>query len=521
MNGNTIDFVVTEDIIRDVEEMVARDSSIEDKNYSTTTDDYLMTVPIFFRKKDIPSNLFTEDILNLNNIDFDNQNVKGILKTKNDEYLLFEPSDGSINLKKIKYRDSKKSSSSKSKRYSLSKFLKDLEKKNIPTFKEYSERPGFAVSSSKLNDMKLRHNNSLIGIMHAKNSEPYYLYDKRDSIPRTRTPRGAKLFKSELDIPKNLKSSSYLRKIGMMHNGIVYGVLRKKSGVIGEDLYDINKATVVDVEKYEAYKKGEVYNLYLINGNRVKTNKLSWNGHLNNCINEHDDYVIIDTETTGKELTDQVIQLSIINLKGEVLFNSYFYTDKNMSGNAYNVNKISQETINSSPKWTEKWDEIKSILKDKIIIAHYAKFDVERIISTCKRNKLDIDFELNYLCTMEHPNSEGHKSKRLVDILSGMGMKFNKNSLHEALFDCQGCLYIINQYNDIFKLREKAESYYQAICDYDTGEDKDTRRKKGINWLLTNFNIKESEFAVLEKSTAKSIISKLEPFIKKRNLLND
>ena len=202
-----------------------------------------------------------------------------------------------------------------------------------------------------------------------------------------------------------------------------------------------------------------------------------------------------------------------------MLFNSYCYTDKPIHPEATVVHGISKETVDNAPKWSELWYEIRDILKDRVIIAHNAIFDVKKIISTCKRYNIDIDFDLKYLCTMEHPNSKYQISRKLSSVISILGMDFNEKDLHESLFDCQGCLYIINPKNPIFGLRQKAKKYYNILCSYDTGESPLARKKKGLEWLSNNFNITDKDFDTINSSTALGIVSKLEPFLLKRELI--
>lgn len=60
-------------------------------------------------------------------------------------------------------------------------------------------------------------------------------------------------------------------------------------------------------------------------------------------------HVILDTETTGLELEDQVIQLAIIDLAGNELFNSLLRPTVPVSDGAFAVHLISSEQLLSAP----------------------------------------------------------------------------------------------------------------------------------------------------------------------------
>ena len=193
------DFQVTEDIIREVEEMVAANKA---RGYH-----------------ELPP-LESFDII---------EEEKTSSKSKND---LIE--EGEVEKTK------------KSRR--LPRILSDLQKKEVPVYNSYYTVPKHSISVSKLEKEQLRHNNSLIGIVSVKGRDPYYIYDKRDAVSRTRLPKGAVLYKNESDIPEHLKTNDFLKKIGMRHSGIVSGILKPK----GKKSLSAEKVLSANGQKYSA-----------------------------------------------------------------------------------------------------------------------------------------------------------------------------------------------------------------------------------------------------------------------------
>ena len=83
----------------------------------------------------------------------------------------------------------------------------------------------------------------------------------------------------------------------------------------------------------------------------------------------HECYVI-DVETTGLDSQhDEILQLSIINDKGEIVFDSFFKPCANSWDEAQQVNQISPEMVESAPSFAAKVAEINAILRntDRII----------------------------------------------------------------------------------------------------------------------------------------------------------
>lgn len=73
---------------------------------------------------------------------------------------------------------------------------------------------------------------------------------------------------------------------------------------------------------------------------------------------ESDKYVILDTETTGLDYDDEILELSIINMKGDVLLNTLVHTDKEISKEASEVNGITKADIEGKPTISELKDKL-------------------------------------------------------------------------------------------------------------------------------------------------------------------
>lgn len=153
-------------------------------------------------------------------------------------------------------------------------------------------------------------------------------------------------------------------------------------------------------------------------------------------------YVILDTETTGLEEYDQVIELSIIDLAGITLFDSKFNPTIKVSKGAENIHGLSNEILSSESIWIDKWEEIKAILKDKTVLIYNSSFDCRLIKQTCRA--FDVEYtQLNTECIMKL-YSEYIDYNRWVSLENAYGVEVGDIvQSHRALSDCHMVLELI------------------------------------------------------------------------------
>jgi DNA polymerase-3 subunit epsilon len=96
---------------------------------------------------------------------------------------------------------------------------------------------------------------------------------------------------------------------------------------------------------------------------------------------DKNDWVILDTETTGLGHNDEIIQLSIINGAGESLISNQLVKPTcPISEGAHAVHGISAEALVSAPAFTELMPAIQGALYGKALVIYNASYDI-RIIT--------------------------------------------------------------------------------------------------------------------------------------------
>ncbi len=94
------------------------------------------------------------------------------------------------------------------------------------------------------------------------------------------------------------------------------------------------------------------------------------------------DPIYLDTETTGLENTDEIIEIAIVNSKGNVVFESFIRPKKTIPASATAINHITNQMVADSPTWLDIWPKIKSLLSSHPIGMYNAEFDIRMILQT-------------------------------------------------------------------------------------------------------------------------------------------
>lgn len=85
--------------------------------------------------------------------------------------------------------------------------------------------------------------------------------------------------------------------------------------------------------------------------------------------------LFLDTETTGLNKKDKVIEIAIIDLNNTIVIDTLLYTKTAINRDAYNVHYISKSDIASMPKFSEIESHISRLLKGRQLYIFNADFD--------------------------------------------------------------------------------------------------------------------------------------------------
>jgi len=114
------------------------------------------------------------------------------------------------------------------------------------------------------------------------------------------------------------------------------------------------------------------------------------------------DPLFLDTETTGFSPNDVVIEVGVVDLAGETVFESLIIPQISIPADAEAVHGISEEMVRDAPTWKEAWDQIHAALDGRYIGVYNADFDLRMMKQTHQRYWLDWSLEdRRFFCVMK------------------------------------------------------------------------------------------------------------------------
>lgn len=156
-------------------------------------------------------------------------------------------------------------------------------------------------------------------------------------------------------------------------------------------------------------------------------------------------YIVLDTETTGLNATeDELLQVSIIDNEGTVLFDSYIRPTQHTEwAEAERVNHITPEMVADAPTIAEVMPEINDILKryDKIV-GYNVRFDADFL----KNNGAEFADNTNFVDSMKIFSlyfSADNKRCKLTEAADYFCYDWSEHEeAHNSLGDCYATLYV-------------------------------------------------------------------------------
>lgn len=102
-------------------------------------------------------------------------------------------------------------------------------------------------------------------------------------------------------------------------------------------------------------------------------------------LEQKDRYVILDTETTGLDENAEILDIGIIDLDGNILFESLIKPVDTIPKALTDIHGITNEMVANAPTFSQVWPEIKKIIENKTIIIYNAEYDIKIIKQTLKK----------------------------------------------------------------------------------------------------------------------------------------
>lgn len=157
--------------------------------------------------------------------------------------------------------------------------------------------------------------------------------------------------------------------------------------------------------------------------------------------------IVIDTETTGLEDDDELLQVSIIDIDGCTLYNSYIRPyHHEIWPEAQQINNISPQTVEKAPYLHEVALDIgKIVVNSPMIIGYNTDFDLG-FLSHCgaiRPNNQAEYFDVMYAYA-ENYTDDG-RWRKLKECADYFGYDWSTGGPHDSLEDARATLYCYKQ----------------------------------------------------------------------------
>lgn len=156
-------------------------------------------------------------------------------------------------------------------------------------------------------------------------------------------------------------------------------------------------------------------------------------------LEDKEKFVILDTETTGLNYDDKIIEIAIIDLDGNVLLNTLVNTDKEISYEASTVNSINKEMLIGKPTILDLKSKLDAIFKNRTVLIYNAAFDTRMLYQSGYEENIKSE------CIMEL-YSKFNITDRWISLSMAMIFEdIDEIQNHRALGDCKCVLELIKK----------------------------------------------------------------------------
>jgi DNA polymerase III epsilon subunit family exonuclease len=180
----------------------------------------------------------------------------------------------------------------------------------------------------------------------------------------------------------------------------------------------------------------------------MRTNKLIYtqNAKIALCrklISE--DTVFFDTETTGLGHDAEIIEITILDISGGILFNQLIKPKGPIEEGAIAIHGITNEMVANAPSFDHFAPKIQEIFAGKNLVAHNIEYDKQRLIYEFGRlDNIKLPDVKSWNCTMlMNIHSKYQKRPKLIELAEEHGISF-EGEAHRSHADTEVCRKILH-----------------------------------------------------------------------------
>lgn len=170
-----------------------------------------------------------------------------------------------------------------------------------------------------------------------------------------------------------------------------------------------------------------------------------------------DEFVTIDTETTGLSKNDEVVELAIVGMDKQVLYYSTFYPTVEVNPAAAKVNHFSKAKLKGSPCIKDEWQKIVEAIGNKKVLCHNTPFDKRLLTQTFARYNIPYDIERAFNGAYDSKDiakkwikSDKYDLNHLAHLVG-----IEREELHEATDDCVMTIEVLERLEYALKMKHE------------------------------------------------------------------
>lgn len=111
--------------------------------------------------------------------------------------------------------------------------------------------------------------------------------------------------------------------------------------------------------------------------------------------------VFIDTETTGLDKTSEIVEISIVDIDGNIVHETLVKPSQSIPPSVSSIHHITNEMVEGKPTWPVAWFTIRTHLFGKAIGIYNEDFDLRMMRQSHERYKQPWKENLNTFCVMK------------------------------------------------------------------------------------------------------------------------
>jgi DNA polymerase-3 subunit epsilon len=112
--------------------------------------------------------------------------------------------------------------------------------------------------------------------------------------------------------------------------------------------------------------------------------------------------IYLDTETTGLRDVDEILEISILDHDGSVLFDSLVRPTRRIPSDAIAIHGITDDMVQDAPRWIDVWPEVEAVLRGREIAIYNADFDIRMFHQSHRIHQVSgMSLASDYFCIMK------------------------------------------------------------------------------------------------------------------------